>query len=159
MYWIVYICIAIVVAILFSKGSAMSKGWTAFFSICFTPFVALLGIFLIGKYGNSRKKPFNESGLQKTICVISAIVAIYLVYALYIGYPRIPSYTKQYLSENDYENIMENLPTYKLKLRSFYIVLLITIGFLGNIIYVVSNADTYIKEQEIDFDFEKKETV
>ena len=156
MFWVIYFVVSIFLALIFSRGSAMSKGWAIFYSVCFTPILAFVSVLVIGKYGNSQKQIFNESKIQKLICLVSVPIIIYLIYALYLGYPKIPPYTKQYLSESEFEDVFKSIPSYKTKLRSFYLVLLFTSGLIGNIIYMMSNSDTYIKDEEIEFEFEKK---
>lgn len=127
----------ILIAYLFTRKSAMSWGWAIFFSFSFSPIIAIIFTYLIGRYGNSKKKPISDKG-QIVKCVLCFILTIFFFEKAYKYWPVNLTKYEYY----DYYSIKY----YNQQLYKSLTYISLGIGFLGNMLYLILDVDTYIYE-------------
>jgi len=125
---IIYCLLSIVSSYLLTRKRAMSFGWGLFFSLTFSFIIGIIVILISGKYGSPRKKPLGTSQAQHTRFIISIVMCI-----LFLGQVILPLINGKTVSP------YFNWTTFGMNLS-------LGIGFLGNIIYIYSDADTYVHE-------------
>lgn len=131
----------ILIAYLFTRKSAMSWGWGIFFSFSLSPIIAIIFTYLIGRYGSSKKKSIYTH-VQIRNCAICAILALFLFQRAHQYWPQEPLLL--YYPNMHYDN--DSLEYYNSELNKCIVFIASGIGFLGAVLYLILDVDTYIYE-------------
>ena len=131
-----YFFVVLIITYFTTKKSGMSMGWATFFSMTFSLLIAIIMVWSSGKKGGQLKYENKNSkwGLaKKWLCFIIGII---LFIAAITHYPNsIQNYIWYGMYASDMQTFMQ--------------LLLIGTGFIGNGIYLETNADIIFAEEEI----------